>query len=310
MKRFLKGALVIFICFFIIVYFLIPNVIKVGATLLVPQPSGAISRALTSTQDWGQWVPSHTMNNQIIELENGNLRLKQSLLSSVDADYVFEAHTIPVTFFTTAKEKDTSYIAFEAFIDNRHVSPFDRIAAYYRSRKVKSQMSKLLTAAGNYYSKTESIYGCSILHERVKDSVLISTNYTYPDTPSMEAQYALIHQLEQHIQKNNGIIHGDPMVNITKIGEGAVFTQVAFPLAKSIPTTAGIQIKKMVLGNILTVHVTGNALKVKKAFQETENYIHDRSISSPAIPFIVYNKNRLLEKDANKWVSTIYYPVY
>ena len=310
MKSFLKVALIILIPLFIFIYFFIPNEIKLNEAILIPQPRVAVSRSLTSIQNWNQWVPSNNINNNILQLDKGQLSIQQSLLSSVNTNYTSGDLSLPVTFFATAKGKDTSLVEYEAFIDNRHVSPIDRISKYWWSLKVKSQMGKLLNIASNYYAKTENLYGFPIVHDRVKDSVLISTNNTFPDTPSIQTQSEMIHLLEQHIQKNNGIIHGDPMVNITKIGEGAVFTQVAYPLVKSIPVSANFQIKKMVLGNILTVNITGNAQKVKKGFEETENYIHDRAIASPAIPFIVYNTNRWLEKDENKWKSTIYYPIY
>ena len=66
----------------------------------------------------------------------------------------------------------------------------------------------------------------------------------------------------------------------------------------------------MVLGNILSVKVIGDRQVVANAFEQTKNYINDRVKTSPAIPFIVYNTNRMIEKDDSKWVSTIYYPVY
>jgi hypothetical protein len=310
MNKYLKIVLAILIPSFIFIYFFIPNEIKLSEAVWISQPNVAVSRSLISIENWSQWVPSNKINNNIIELEKGQLSIQQSLLSSVNTNYTSEKLSIPVTFFTTAKGKDTSIVEYEAFIDNRHVSPIVRISNYWWSLKVKSQMGKVLEAAGKFYGNTEHLYGFPIVHDRVKDSVLISTNTTFTDTPSIQAQYDMIHLLETYVQQNNGLIKGDPMVNITKIGEGTIFTQVALPLAKSIPTTTQFQIKKMVLGNILNVNVTGDAHKVFNAFRKTENYIHDRAIISPAIPFIVYNTNRLTEKDASKWKSTIYYPIY
>lgn len=295
---------------FIFIYFFIPNEIKLSEAIMVPQPSIAVSRSLTSTQNWNQWIPSHKINNNTIQFDKGFLSLNQALLSSVNTNYTSGDRSIPVAFFATAKGKDTSLIEYEAFLDNRHVSPIDRVTTYWWSLKVKSQMGKVLGAAGKYYTNTEKLYGFSIIQDLVKDSILISTSNTFTDTPSLTVVYDMIHSLEQHIQLNNGVIHGAPMVNITKIGEGSLFTQVAYPLAKSIPVSGNFQIKKMVLGNILTVKIIGGPKKVKQAFIETENYIHDRAKSSPAIPFIVYNNNRLQQKDSAKWESTIFYPVF
>ena len=310
MNKYVKVAIAVLVLSFIFIYFFIPNEIKVTQSYMIPQPSVAVARSLTSLNTWNQWMPAKKLNQDTVQLESGFLCFNQSLLSTVNTTYNTQDFSVPVVFFATAKGKDTSLIEYESIVDNRHVSPFDRISVYWKSLIVKSQMNKVLTAAANFYTQTENIYGIKIIPDRVKDSVLISTNKTFTDTPTVQAQYEMIQSLEKYIQKNNGQIHGAPMVNITKIGEAAIFTQVAYPLAKSIPVSDQFQIKKMVLGNILTVTVTGDNQKVIHAFNETENFIHERTISSPAIPFIVYNTNRLTEKDASKWKSTIYYPVY
>jgi hypothetical protein len=69
-------------------------------------------------------------------------------------------------------------------------------------------------------------------------------------------------------------------------------------------------IKKMVLGNLLSVKVQGDQTKVNEAFEATKQYISDKQKYSPAIPFVIYNSNRLLEKDPSRWTSTINYPIY
>jgi hypothetical protein len=66
----------------------------------------------------------------------------------------------------------------------------------------------------------------------------------------------------------------------------------------------------MVLGNLLSVTVQGDQAKVDQAFEATKQYILDKQKTSPAIPFVIYNTNRLLEKDASRWKSTINYPIY
>jgi hypothetical protein len=310
MNHFYKVALAIFTFFFIVVYFLIPNEIKVSREVIVPQPSNGVIRALTLVKNWNQWIPASKIVNNTMLLERGALHVKESFLSTIPTDYIEGTDSIRVNFFAISKGANGTLIKYDATIDNRHVSPIQRIVDYWTALKLKAQMNKVLAAAGKFYSSTEKIYGFPILEDHVKDSIFVSIHHTFTDTPSVEAQYDLMHKLEQHIQKYKGVIKGAPMANITKLGAGTIFAQMAYPIATVIPESDDIEIKKMVLGNILTVKVIGNAQKIRQAFEETENYIHDWRKSSPAMPFVVYNTNRLEEKDANKWESTIYYPVY
>jgi hypothetical protein len=69
-------------------------------------------------------------------------------------------------------------------------------------------------------------------------------------------------------------------------------------------------IKKMVLGNLLSVSVEGDQSKVNLALEATKQYITDKQKYSPAIPFVIYNTNRQLEKDSSRWKSTINYPIF
>jgi hypothetical protein len=215
-----------------------------------------------------------------------------------------------VTFTAVDAGKDSSLIRFEAEVDNRHLSPVTRIHNYLEAQKLKIQLNKVINAASSYYGSTKGIYGFEIKEAKVKDTTLISTQQNFPDTPSLLQQYAMIEKLLKHIQKNKGIIHGDPMVNITRISETEVYTQVAFPLAADIPAGDQLAIKKMVLGNILETKVVGDQKVINAAFEANRLYISDHLRTSPAIPYVSYHTNRLKEKDPSKWQSTIYYPVY
>jgi hypothetical protein len=154
------------------------------------------------------------------------------------------------------------------------------------------------------------VYGFDIVETRVKDSSLITLDQTLNDTPSIDQIYQMVSQLEKQVIEKNGKVTGSPMVNITRVDVNEVYTQVALPLERDIAVSGGFAIKKMVLGNLLSVNVQGDQSKVNQAFEATKQYIIDKQKSSPAIPFVIYNTNRLLEKDPNRWISTINYPIY
>lgn len=239
-----------------------------------------------------------------------SLQVSSSLVATIQTALDQDGIQVPVVFSIENGEGKNSLISFETTMDNSQWSPIARLQYYIFAKKIQNKLDRVLAAASAYYNYNKGIYGFDIIETRVKDSSLITVDQTLKDTPTLVQVYQMINQLEQYITMQNGKIKGAPMVNITRIDTNEVYTQVAIPLEKDIPVSAGFFIKKMVLGNLLAVKVEGDQTKVNQAFEATKQYINDKQKSSPAIPFIIYNTNRLLEKDSNRWVSTINYPIY
>lgn len=294
----------------LLVYFFIPNQITISSSIKIPQNANATIRSFTNMESWENWMPTHSKQGNSFQLSEGTLTLKPVLIAAIKTNYAIGENNLTVNFSAIDYKVDSAFIYFEGFKENNSLNPLKRVINYLFAVKAKEQLLPILKAASNYYSKNETIYGFEIIETKVKDTTLITTEQTYPDTPTTAQVYAMIQLLEKHIKNNKGVIHGDPMVNITRLGKNEVYAQVAFPLAADIPTAKNIVVKKMVLGNILAVKVKGTAQTVQEAFTATELYMHDRKKTSPAIPFISYNTNRIIEKNANNWVSTIYYPIF
>ena len=300
----------ILMVFFLFTYLYIPNKIVVSNNLFVYQAGTSVTRGLTQIEYWDKWVPYKSIEGHTFILEEGKLEVIESFIASAKTNYLLGDKTTPVFFSAVDAGKDSSLLRFEAIIDNRHLSPITRIENFFTAKHIERNMNALLQKAGSYYNTTTGVYGFDIKETRVKDTTLITVQKNLTDTPTNAQIYALIDKLMQNIKNKNGIVHGDPMVNITWQGEKNVFLQVAFPLAADIATEGEHQIKKMVLGNILVVKVKGNNDKIRLALQATETFIHDHLRTSPAMPYVTYHTNRLLEKDPSKWESTIYYPIY
>lgn len=295
---------------FLFIYLFIPNRILVSDNIYVTQTGSSVTRSFVQIQYWDKWMPHKAIEGHSFIWEDGALEINASFIASVKARFTKEDFEAGVIFSAVDAGKDSSLVRFEGEVDNRHLSPITRIHNYIEAQKLKAQLLTVIKTAAAYYSTSKGVYGFDIIKTRVKDTTLISTQQNFADTPSLAQQYAMIDKLLKHIQKYNGIIHGDPMINITRISETEVYTQVAFPLAADIPTGDQIAIKKMVLGNILETKVQGGQSIINAAFEANRNYIADHLTSSPAIPFVTYNTNRLKEADQNKWISTIYFPVY
>lgn len=295
---------------FLFVYLFIPSHITLSSSVKIPQTGNAATRGITQIQYWDKWMPHDSIDGHSFIWKEGKLTVNTAFIASAKAVFTKENFEAPITFSAIDAGHDSAMLVFESTIDNRYLSPITRVKNYFEARKLKPRLVNVLQKAGNYYGTTIGVYGFDIKETKVKDTTLVTTERNFPSTPTVQQVYDMIQLLENHIRKNKGIIHGDPMVNITTMGDNTVYTQVAFPLAADIPAGNNIVIKKMVLGNILEVKVVGNNNKVEQALQATEDYMHDRMKTSPAISFVTYNSNRLMEKDSSKWVSTIYYPIF
>jgi len=281
------------------VYVFIPSQIIIKGKQMVYHPTTSVIRGMMQTEKWSEWMPK--------EVE---IKVLGSLVATIQTALMMDSVQIPVEFSIENGENKNSIIGFETSMDNRQWSPIARVQYYIYAKRIQSKLDHVLEAAKNYYNYSKGIYGFEIVETKVKDSSLIAIDQTLKDTPSIAQIYQMVGQLEQYILTKNGKAKGAPMVNITRLDENEVYTQVAIPLERDIPVNGDFTIKKMVLGNLLSVEVQGDEAKVNAAFEATKLYINDKQKYSPAIPFIIYNTNRLIEKDASKWKSTINYPIF
>lgn len=299
MRNIILSISAILILNFAAVYILIPSQILIKGQQMVYQPSTSVNRGMMQTEKWSAWMPKDIQ-----------ITVLGSLVATIQAELTIDQLQVPVLFSIMDGKDKSAIISFETSMDNSQWSPIARVQYYIFSKKIQYKLDRVIEAAGAYYNYSKGIYGFDIVETRVKDSSLVAIDQTLKDTPSIVQIYQMVDQLEQEISAQNGKAKGAPMVNITRMDKDAVYTQVAIPLERDITVHAGFTIKKMVLGNLLSVDVQGDQAKVHQAFEATKQYIIDKQKSSPAIPFVIYNTNRLLEKDPSRWKSTINYPIY
>lgn len=266
---------------------------------MVYQPATSVIRAMMQTSSWSAWMPKEV-----------SLKVRSSLVATIEADLNQEGIEVPVLFSIENGEGKNAYIRYETSMDQIGWSPITRIQYYLFAKRITHQLDLVIEAAAAHYNCSKGIYGFDIVETKVKDSSYLATDQTLTDTPSIVQIYQMVDQLTAFIKAQKGKEKGAPMVNITRVDANQVYTQVAIPLERDIPVNGAFNIKKMVLGNMLSVSVQGDQAKVYAAFEATKLYINDKQKYSPAIPFVIYNTNRLLEKDPNRWTSTINYPVY
>jgi hypothetical protein len=266
---------------------------------MVYQPSSGLIRGMMETSKWSEWMPKDI-----------DLKATSSLVATIQAELNQDGIHVPVVFSIENGDGNNSFIRYETSMNNIGWSPIERIQYALFAKKIQDQLNLVLEAATAHYNYNKGVYGFDIVETKVKDSSYVAIDQTLTDTPSLVQIYQMVDQLTAFINTQKGKAIGDPMVNITRAEAKEVYIQVAIPLERDIPVNGEFSIKKMILGNLLSVKVQGDQTKVNEAFEATKQYITDKQKYSPAIPFVIYNTNRLLEKDPSRWISTISYPIY
>lgn len=281
------------------VYLLVPMLIIIKGTQVVNQSTPSVIRGMMQSDKWSEWLPKETQ-----------LRVTSSMVATIQTELTLDKINIPVEFSIMDDTSANAIIGFETSMVNSNWSPIARVQNYLFAKKIQEQLDIILSAAGNYYNTVKGVYGFDIQETNVQDSSLIALDQVRMDTPTLVQLYEMIAKLEQHIIAQNGKAKNAPMVNITRINKDEVYTQVAIPIEKDIQVKPPFTLKKMVLGKLLSVAVIGDAATVHSALVATKQYLGDKQRTSPAIPYVIYNTNRMKEPDAQKWKSTINYPVF
>ena len=281
------------------IYLLVPKQFIIKGTQAISQSAPSVIRGMMQTNKWSEWMPKET-----------TLNVTGTMVATIQTELTLDAIKIPVEFSIIDDTSTNAIIGFETSMENTNWSPIARVQNYLFAKKIQGQLDLILSAAGNYYNTVKGVYGFDIQETRVQDSSLIALDQVLMDTPTLVQVYDMIAQIEQYIAAQNVKVKNNPMVNITRINENEVFTQVAIPIEKDIQVKPPFSLKKMVLGKLLSVSVTGDAATVYNALLATKQYLGDKQRTSPAIPYVIYNTNRIKEPDAQKWKSTINYPVF
>lgn len=290
------------------IYLFIPNSITVSDSAKTRQVQNTVLRGFMQFENWNKWTFYKTSDSSI-NLSSGVLKIKSSFVSNVYCEYLTKDQKLPLTITVDPIGKDSSKIEFQLTIDNKTFLPWQRISNYFLAQRIHSSLNSFINKAIKYYTTTIANYGFDIIEEKIKDSLLVSTEKYFTDTPTVTQVYGLENQLKLYVNTNKGDIIGDPMVYIARDGK-KVFLQVAYHLVKEIPTTKLVDVRKIKVKNLVTIKVVGNDQLAYRAKYEAENYIHDQSKFAPIMPYIIYNSNRLTEKDSRKWISTIFYPIF
>jgi effector-binding domain-containing protein len=312
MKKILIAILLLLLAGLMAIYVLIPSNIKVSKVLAINCSINAGTRFIMDTTQWTKWWPTQDTNQQLdhqkLEWKQASHQADKALFNGFGIQTNFKEHSIQGELIFAQLGLDSMAVFWNYQLTSGW-NPINRVTDYLFMKDLKEVITDPLKGLQTFLESKEKVYGMQIVHDFVKDTILVSTKKMLSRKPSQETVVAMIQELKNYAQTTGAKQTGFPMLNVTVLDSTHFQTMVALPVDKQIPETAIFSWKRMVAGKILIGEIKGGSDKAEAAMKQMQLYVQDYHITSPAIPFYSFVTDRAIEKDSTKWITQIYYPV-
>ncbi len=288
---------------------MIPSVITAGATTPVSATNAATTRLLYDAKEWKKWWPGEITGDSIFTYHDYEYSIEKLTFNHLEVNITNRKVDLKGALIIIPINTDSLILDWKYLLPAGY-NPIKKAKAYLEAKRITSDLTGILTKIKSLLENQVFVYGITIKKEKVTDTLLISSKLASTKYPDMNDAYQLIGKLEQLLANQNIQPSNPPMLHIRKIDSAVYETQVAIPILQWPKTDANSQIKRMVLGNILTTEIKGGPFLVNQAYQQVQRYITDHNMAQPAIPYESLITNRVQERDTTKWITKIYFPVY
>lgn len=309
MKKFFFIVIAILIVLIISVYLFIPVKINFTYTIVSNCTESGAERLIINKDLWKKWWPGTKKEDNIYTYKSIDLRIDKVLLNGLETSVLGHnsfAKAYVQVFSTTDSTSKFMWSQTAVLPGN----PIERVIQYFKIRNTESEIEDLMNDIKLYFDNEQNIYGFKTAEQKVKDSSLIAIKKTFTHYPSSVEIYDLIKSVRNFISTKGGKVVDYPILNIYESGLSNFKAMIAIPVEKDLLPQGDFELKKMLLGNIITAEIKGGENTIRKSENELANYIQDYKRVSPAIPYQSLVTDRLMEKDTSKWITRLYYPVY
>jgi hypothetical protein len=311
MKRLLLLIFVLIILCLVAVYAFVPAQITISNMARTNTIPKNIADCLRDDQTWSKWWPrsaSHETTNQFV---NGDYhyQLLQPFTDGAEMQINNGGKNFKSRIFIVPHGKDSSWVEWQTAVVSSY-NPFQRVAYWLAASKIKDNIQPVLDSLVNFASNTTNLYGFPIVRTTFTDTILAATRFASNSYPTTDLIYTAIDQLKTRI-KNEGAQEKDfPMLNVRQTDSNRFETMIAICVNKGIKNSGNIFVSRMVpmKDRFLRTEVTGGPVSIRNAHEAVKNYMEDRFLSAPAIPFEILVTDRRKEADTAKWETTIFHP--
>jgi len=310
MKKILLVVFMLLILCLAAIYMFIPANINISSTFLVSCIPKNVAASLNDPYKWRQWWPDEKGRSGDSFFYKGySYRVTNRFTDGVEIELGTDKEEMTSRIVVIPYGKDSAGVEWRTSLD-AGANPFTRITQHSKASGLKNDMDSILNSVLNFTSKTENIYGFHIERTTFTDTILAATRFLTSSYPTTEIVYRALDKLKERIKKEGAEERDFPMLNIMQTDSSQFETMIAICIDKLIKNNADIFISRMVpmKNRFLKTEVTGGPSTVKMAHIAIENYMNDRFLSAPAIPFEILVTDRRKETDTTKWKTTIFHP--
>ncbi|HEU0112877.1 MAG TPA: GyrI-like domain-containing protein [Flavisolibacter sp.] len=307
-----KGILIfsfLIIVFLVFVYAVIPSELKLDKLFFVNANQNTVYRSLTEKDMVIRWLKdtngdttnAYTKNNTRFRFNRMVIDLVRADVRNEDLQMESFIRILPVT-------KDSTRLLWTGKTGATK-NPFKRIENYFNWKEANSNIDIVIEDLREFLSSEERVYGFTVNHAMVTDTLLITTAKKMNHYPTVPEYYAMIAQLREYAAASGARETNFPMLNVTQLNDSLYETRVGLPLDKHLKDKGAIAFRRMVAGKILIAEVRGGTGQVNQALIQMDNYLLEHGRVAPAIPFQSLVTDRSLQPDSANWITKIYYPV-
>jgi effector-binding domain-containing protein len=301
-----KLGLVVFsalILLLVYIYAFHPSPVTVSYTISLHSNAASMGRYLDKKTNWDRWW---SISDNGYSYSTGR---KFPLLKELFVNHNGIRRLSTLLIRPVAGKQDSIDIVWQLDIDPSTYNPIKRINNYQEANVIKNNVSKILDSLKNFFQK-ENTYGIAIREATITDSILLVTRKISDMYPSTDSVYQLFDKLKSVISVNKTKQTGNPLLNVTQLGNGQFQVTAALPIDRNLTSGKDFQTKKMLNGLFLVVEIKGGIYSIENSLRELQNYFLDHNRTMMAMPFQILITDRREEKDSSKWITQIYVPTY
>jgi hypothetical protein len=312
MKRILLLIFLVLLLCLVAVYAFIPANIKMSNEARTPTIPKNIAQCLQDAGAWRKWWPGpQTTSSGSSEFMFGsyNYKLVEPFTDGAEIVLNKAGTSFSSRIFIIPSGKDSSLVEWQTLLTAGY-NPIQRVVHWFEGKDIRNTIQPVLNSLVNFAANTKNIYGFPIVRTTFTDTILAATKFSSGGYPTTEVIYNGIDRLKKKITDDGANEKDFPMLNVQQTDSNRFETTIAICVNKEIKNEGKIFVSRMVpmKDRFLRTEVTGGPASIKNAHEAVKNYMEDRFLSAPAIPFEILVTDRRNETDTSKWKTVIFHP--
>jgi effector-binding domain-containing protein len=315
MKKTLLISGTLLLLFLLSIYLFIPKAIRIKSQIHISASDANALKYISYSAGWDKWWPEKnsmegTENKleefcddsfcyQVLKTINSGADIK---LKSKDLNSITALRYMPIG-------KDSMEVSLQTELRSGN-SPIQRIFNYQKAGEITDNFDDVLHSMKAFFDNEKLVYGIDVKQDVVRHKTLLTIEKASSTYPDVNFVYKMVTDLTRNIRQYAGKETAAPMLNVYMPNQKNYMVTVAIPVSKEIPFTKPIFINTMVNGKLLVAEIKGGPQTIKNAMHAFDQYLKDKDLSSPAMPYEMMLTDRSIVRDTSKWVTQIYYPVY